>query len=81
MVIVAYFFPNELEYKAHFQTICEMKSNLNCLFHPLETIIPINQLKNLGIDAVTTTHFLFAECNLVPTSILFLHLFTFSEFV
>lgn len=31
-------------------------------------VIPINKLKNLGIQAVSTTHYLFAELNLVPSS-------------
>lgn len=32
--------------------------------------LPINKLKNMGVDAVKTTHYLFAEFNLVPSSML-----------
>ena len=31
-------------------------------------MLPINKLKNMGVDAVKTTHYLFAEFNLVPSS-------------
>lgn len=30
--------------------------------------LPINKLKNMGVDAVKTTHYLFAEFNLVPSN-------------
>ena len=32
------------------------------------SVVPINKLKNMGVDAVKTTHYLFAEFNLVPSS-------------
>ena len=44
-------------------------SNLTITSYRLESkVIPINKLKNLGIKAVATTHYLFAELNLVPSS-------------
>ena len=35
--------------------------------------LPINKLKNIAIRAVVTTHFIFAENNLAPTSVISFH--------
>ena len=67
--IVVYYYESEAEYIDSFTQICDSKSRVHCIFTKVSDPVPINKLKNIGIDAVITTHFVFAESNLVPTSL------------
>lgn len=67
--IVAYYHEDESSLIPHFRDVCNSKARVKCIFYQVNEVIPINKLKNMGIDSVITSHFVFAECNLSPTSI------------
>ena len=67
--IVVYYHQDEKEKLDAFINTCKMNKRTQC--HPFllqSTVIPVNKLKNMGILHVHTTHFIFAESNLSPTS-------------
>lgn len=66
--IVAYYHSDEASRVDAFKEICNSKMRVRCLFYEVKDTVPINKLKNLGIKEVITSHFIFAESNLSPTS-------------
>ena len=71
MVVVSYFRNDEYNLVNAFKEVCNQHNTLDCIFSKTLHQIPINTLKNTGIQAVKTSHFFVIDCNLVPTSILF----------
>ena len=70
IVIVVYYRQTEQKLYSQFLELCKSRARTQCVPYVLEgDTIPINKLKNMGIEKVTTTHFIFAENNLSPTSI------------
>ena len=52
-----------------FQSTCSSFSRVVCVPYLLsDSRVPYNRIKNAGIARVSTSHFLFAEPNLSPTS-------------
>ena len=69
MVVVSYFRNDEYNLVNAFKEVCNQHSSLDCIFSKTLQQVPINTLKNTGIQAVKTSHFFVIDCNLVPTSI------------
>lgn len=67
--IVVYYRPEESEQYSKFLNLCKSRARTRCIPYEWKgDVLPINKLKNMGIDLVVTTHFVFAENNLSPTS-------------
>ena len=67
--IVVYYHEDEKDKMDSFVNTCKMNKRTQCHSFLLQSsTIPINKLKNIGILHVRTTHFIFAERNLSPTS-------------
>lgn len=66
--IVAYYHSDEASRIDAFKEICNSKMRVRCVFYEVQDIIPINKLKNIGIKEVITSHFVFAESGIAPTS-------------
>ena len=72
IVIILYYKENESNLVTNFiSTNSIQRTNVNIIPIIQESTVQINHLKNLGIQNVKTTHFLFAEFNLIPSSIIF----------
>ena len=67
--LVLYYRPSA---ESELQSLMDEASHLTSLtitpYRLERSTLPINTLKNMGVDAVKTTHYLFAEFNLVPSS-------------
>ena len=67
--MVVYYRQGEAELFSQFLSLCKSRARTRCIPYELsDATVPINKFKNLGIDKVVTTHFIFAENNLSPTS-------------
>lgn len=67
--IVVYYRPEESSQYSKFLNLCKSRARTRCIpYEWKDDVLPINKLKNMGIDHVVTTHFIFAENNLSPTS-------------
>ena len=78
--IVVYYRPSEKILCSQFLELCKSRSRTRCIPYVTEgDTIPINKFKNMGIEKVVTTHFIFAENNLSPTSIEFIINFIHSQ--
>ena len=72
IVIILYYKENESNLVTNFiSTNSIQRTDVNIIPIIQESTVAINHLKNLGIQNVQTTHFLFAEFNLIPSSIIF----------
>lgn len=70
--IVVYYHEDEKDKMDSFVNTCKMNKRTQCHSFLLQSsTIPINKLKNIGILHVRTTHFIFAERNLSPTTNLY----------
>ena len=71
-IVVVYYFPDEENEWQTFQQSCKTQPRVRCIpYKVTESPVPINRLKNIGIDSVLTSHYIFAESNLAPTSNLY----------
>ena len=69
LCIAVYYHADEKDALSQFVHVCKRNQRTQCIPFLLESsVVPINKLKNMGVDAVKTTHYLFAEFNLVPSS-------------
>ena len=72
IIVVVYYSQEETE---QLKSILSQSSSLtNVRLVPFlikDGVVPVNTLKNRGIDAVSTTHFLFAEFDLIPSKSLY----------
>ena len=68
-VIALLYRSNETSLLSSFQSTCASFHRVVCFPFLLENArVPLNKIKNAGIDRVSTSHFLVAEPNLSPTS-------------
>ena len=69
IVVVVYYSQEETEQLESILSQSSSLSNVRLVpFLTKDGAVPVNTLKNRGIDAVSTTHFLFAEFDLIPSS-------------
>ena len=69
IVVVVYYSQEETEQLESILSQSSSFSNVRLVpFLLKDGVVPVNTLKNRGIDAVSTTHFLFAEFDLIPSS-------------
>ena len=68
-MVVVYYGQEEAEQLESILSQSSSFSNVRLVpFLLKDGVVPVNTLKNRGIDAVSTTHFLFAEFDLIPSS-------------
>lgn len=68
-MVVVYYSQEETEQLESILSQSSSFSNVRLVpFLLKDGVVPVNTLKNRGIDAVSTTHFLFAEFDLIPSS-------------
>ena len=74
LCIAVYYHADEKDALSQFVHVCKRNQRTQCIPFLLESsVVPINKLKNIAIRAVVTTHFIFAENNLAPTSVISFH--------
>ena len=79
IVVVYYYNASSLSEKERLTQRAASRPNLRLVpYECSSTVIPINTLKNIGISMVTTTHFIVADVNLLPSS-RFLLIVSFEE--
>ena len=67
--IVVYYQESEQNRFQEANEICKNRARTRCIPYVIrDNVIPINKFKNMAIEKVITTHFLFVENNLSPTS-------------
>ena len=69
IVVVYYYNASSLSEKAQLTQRAASLSNLRLVpYECSSSAVPVNTLKNKGIAMVTTTHFIVADANLLPSS-------------
>ena len=70
IILVLYHNPtSDMEGKARIEDLVTAFPKLTIIPYPMEgDTIPVNHLKNLGINAVKTTHFIVTDINYYPSS-------------